>query len=147
MHLYYSCLRICVCDVIDKDGDGSISSAEFGIVLRSLGDTGISEHELAEIMRQIDSDGSGEVDFDEFLALMANNAPDEEAEILAAFQVFDADGSGSISASELRHVMANLGEKLSDEELEEMIREADTDGDGEISIEEFAMMINPCPQF
>ena len=115
--------------------------------MKSLGDTGISQHELDEIMRQIDSDGSGEVDFDEFLAMMAKNAPDEEAEVLAAFQVFDADGSGSISASELRHVMANLGEKLSDEELEEMILEADTDGDGEISIEEFAMMINPCPIF
>ena len=45
-------------------------------------------------------------------------------------QVFDRDGNGFISAAELRHVMTNLGEKLTDEEVDEMIREADVDGDG-----------------
>ena len=43
-------------------------------------------------------------------------------------QVFDKDGNGFISAAELRHVMTNLGEKLTDEEVDEMIREADVDG-------------------
>ncbi|TNN58659.1 Calmodulin [Liparis tanakae] len=41
------------------------------------------------------------------------------------------DGNGYISAAELRHVMTNLGEKLTDEEVDEMIREADIDGDGQ----------------
>ena len=48
-------------------------------------------------------------------------------------QVFDKDGNGFISAAELRHVMTNLGEKLTDEEVDEMIREADIDGDGQVS--------------
>merc|ERR1712187_1057217 len=47
--------------------------------------------------------------------------------------VFDRDGNGFISAAELRHVMTNLGEKLTDEEVDEMIREADVDGDGQVS--------------
>ena len=50
-------------------------------------------------------------------------------------RVFDKDGNGFISAAELRHVMVNLGEKLSDEEVDEMIREADIDGDGQIKYE------------
>jgi calmodulin len=50
--------------------------------------------------------------------------------------VFDKDGNGFISAIELRHVMTNLGEKLTDEEVDEMIREADVDGDGQINYEE-----------
>ena len=45
------------------------------------------------------------------------------------------DGNGFISAAELRHVMTNLGEKLTDEEVDEMIREADVDGDGQVNYE------------
>ena len=56
-------------------------------------------------------------------------------EIREAFKVFDKDGNGYISASELRHVMTNLGEKLTDEEVDEMIKEADVDGDGKVNYE------------
>jgi len=62
---------------------------------------------------------------------------DTEEELIEAFKVFDRDGNGFISAAELRHVMTNLGEKLTDEEVDEMIREADVDGDGQINCEEF----------
>lgn len=58
---------------------------------------------------------------------------DSEEEIRGAFRVFDKDGNGHISAPELRHVMGNLGEKLSDDEINEMIRQADIDGDGQIN--------------
>ena len=50
-------------------------------------------------------------------------------------QVFDKDGNGYISASELRHVLTNLGEKLSEEEVDEMMKEADIDEDGQIKYE------------
>ena len=60
---------------------------------------------------------------------------DTEEEIRDAFRIFDKDGNGLISANELKHIMANLGEKLTDEELDEMMREADTNGDGQIDYE------------
>ena len=59
----------------------------------------------------------------------------------ADFRVFDKDGNGYISSAELRHVMTNLGEKLTDEEVDEMIREADIDGDGQVNYEEFVAMM------
>ncbi len=51
------------------------------------------------------------------------------------YRVFDKDGNGLISAAELRHVMTNLGEKLTDEEVEDMMKEADIDGDGQVNYE------------
>ena len=49
-----------------------------------------------------------------------------------AFKMFDADGDGFIDASELRHLLTNLGEKLSEVEVDEMIKEVDMDGDGKV---------------
>ena len=92
---------------------------------------------------QVDADGNGTIDFPEFLSLMARKMKDTdtEEELIEAFKVFDRDGNGFISAAELRHVMTNLGEKLTDEEVDEMIREADVDGDGQINYEEFVKMM------
>merc|ERR1712159_604920 len=83
-------------------------------------------------------DGNGTIDFPEFCTLMARKMKDtdSEEELKEAFRVFDKDGNGFISAAELRHIMTNLGEKLTDEEVDEMIREADVDGDGQINYEE-----------
>jgi hypothetical protein len=78
--------------------------------------------------------GNGTIDFEEFLQMMAKKMKDTdtEEEMKEAFKVFDRDNNGFISAQELRLVMANLGEKLTDEEVEEMIKEADMNGDGQV---------------
>jgi len=68
------------------------------------------------------------------------NRMDSEEELLSAFKVFDKDGNGFISPTELRRIMMNLGETLTDEEVDEMIRGADMDGDGQINYEEFVTM-------
>jgi Ca2+-binding EF-hand superfamily protein len=75
--------------------------------------------------------------FPEFLTMMARKMKDtdSEEEIREAFKVFDRDNNGFISAAELRHVMTSIGEKLTDDEVDEMIREADQDGDGRIDCE------------
>ena len=49
--------------------------------------------------------------------------------------MFDANGDGRISVEELRHVMVNLGDPLTDEEVDEMMREADKDNDGYVDYE------------
>lgn len=81
--------------------------------------------------------GNGEIDFEEFLQMMSKKITtnDTEEEIRDAFRIFDKDGNGLISAHELRQIMMNLGEKLTDEELDEMMREADLNGDGQIDYE------------
>src|ERR1700731_2242180 len=98
---------------------------------------------LVQMINEVDADGNGVLDFPEFLTMMARKMKDtdSEEEIREAFRVFDKDGNGFISAAELRHVMTNLGEKLTDKEVDEMIREADIDGDGQVNYEEFVTMM------
>ena len=127
--------------LFNKDG-GTITTKELGTVMRSLGQNP-TEAELQDMVNEVDADGNGTIDFPEFLTMMARKMKDtdSEEELKEAFKVFDKDGNGFISASELRHVMTNLGEKLTDEEVDEMIREADVDGDGQINYEEFVKMM------
>ncbi|KAH7306764.1 hypothetical protein KP509_22G028800 [Ceratopteris richardii] len=87
---------------------------------------------MQDMINEVDSDGNGTIDFVEFLNLIARKMKDTESEeeLKETFRVFDKDKNGFISAAELRHVMTNLGEKLRDDEVDEMIREADVDGVG-----------------
>lgn len=62
-------------------------------------------------------------------------------ELLEAFRVFDKDGDGIINVAELRHVMTNLGEKLTEEEVDAMIAVADQEGLGYIRYEDFVQVM------
>lgn len=129
-------------ELFDRDRDGKITSKELGTVMKNLGQNP-SETELEEMIKQVDLDGNGTIDFKEFLGLMVRKMKDTdtEEELLEAFKVFDRDGNGFITSHELRHVMTNLGQSLSPEEIEEMVREADIDGDGQINYDEFVKMM------
>lgn len=79
---------------------------------------------------------SGTINFDEFAMMMSrrmSSVESEEVELLEAFKVFDKDGDGYIGAAELRDIMLTLGERLTDAEADELVREADRDGDGRIN--------------
>ncbi|KAF8692191.1 hypothetical protein HU200_039794 [Digitaria exilis] len=119
---------------------------ELATVMGSLQGHRPSSDELHEMIRDADADGNGTIEFAEFLALMARKKKTSSSagageELREAFKVFDKDQNGYISAAELRHVMINLGEKLTDEEVEQMIREADLDGDGQVNYDEFVRMM------
>ena len=96
------------------------------------------------MINDVDADGNGVVDFPEFLTLMARKMKDTDSEedLVEAFRVFDREGTGFITASELAHVMTNLGEKLTNEEIDEMISEADMDGDGRLGYDDFVAMMS-----
>lgn len=129
-------------NLFDKDKDGTITTQELGTVMKSLGQYP-TENELRDLISEVDTDSNGVIDFQEFLSMMSRRMrdPDSEEELREAFKVFDKDGNGYISASELKQVMASLGEKLTPDELSEMMREADANGDGQISYEEFVTMM------
>ncbi|XP_019636401.1 PREDICTED: calmodulin-A-like isoform X1 [Branchiostoma belcheri] len=129
--------------LFDQDGDGTITTEELGVVMRSLG-RNPTEAQLQEMMNTADAARSGSIDFADFLKLMASKmlSTNVQEEIIQAFRVFDKDGDGYVSAAELRHVMTNLGEKISADELDEMFQVANVDANGMINYTEFvrAMM-------
>jgi len=71
-------------------------------------------------------------DLQSVMSRFTSNPADKAEEVREAFRVFDRDGTGSISVQELRHILTNLGEKLSDQEVNDLIKEIDVDHDGQI---------------
>lgn len=111
--------------------------------MRSLGQNP-SESELTDMINEVDANSDGSIDFPEFLTMMAKKMKDTDsaAEIAEAFKVFDRNGDGKISVAELQHVLTSIGEKLTDDEVKQMIKEADTNNDGEIDIQEFTELLS-----
>merc|ERR1712224_1002035 len=108
-------------DLFDTDGSGSIDSKELKVAMRALGFEPKKE-EIQKMISDVDDDGRGTIEYEE---------------ILKAFRLFDDDETGKISFKNLKRVAKELGERMTDEELQEMIDEADRDGDGEVNEEEF----------
>nr|KAF6400665.1 hypothetical protein HJG63_002730 [Rousettus aegyptiacus] len=94
------------------------------------------KQEIKEAFDLFDVDGSGTIDVKEL-----KSEKDEKEEILKAFKLFDDDDTGSITLNNIKRVAKELGENLTDDELQEMLDEADRDGDGEINEEEFLRMM------
>ena len=108
------------------------------MAMRALGFEPKKE-EIKKMISDIDKDGNGTIDYQEFLEMMTTkmSEKDSKEEILKAFRLFDDEEKGKISFRNLKRVAKELGENMTEEELMEMIEEADRDGDGEINEEEF----------
>ena len=83
------------------------------------------KEEIKKMISDIDKDGSGTIDFTEFLEMMTSKMSEKDSreEILKAFRLFDDDETGKISFRNLKRVAKELGENMTDEELQEVRRE------------------------
>ncbi|KAK2749439.1 Calcineurin subunit B [Myotisia sp. PD_48] len=128
---------------LDKDGSGTIERDEF------LSLPQVSSNPLATRMIAIfDEDGGGDVDFHEFVSGLSafSSKGNKEEKLRFAFKVYDIDRDGYISNGELFIVLKMMvGSNLKDNQLQQIvdktIMEADQDGDGKISFEEFTRMV------
>ena len=125
-------------DLFDTDGSGTIDTKELQVALRALGFDSKKE-KVRKMIADIDLDGSGTIDFEEFVEMMTGKMGDRDSpdEIRRVFKLFDDDETGRISFRNLKRVARELGENMTDEELQEMINKADLDGDGEVNEDEF----------
>ncbi|CAI5729874.1 unnamed protein product [Peronospora destructor] len=125
-------------DLFDTTGSGTIDVKELKVAMRALG-LEPEKEEITKLIAEIQRDGRNAIEFTEFVDLLTPklNEMDSRKEVLKAFHLFDDDETGKISFSNLKRVAKELGENMTDEELQEMIDEADRDGDGEIDKDEF----------
>jgi len=129
--------------LFDKDEDGVLSFNELNIVMKSLGQRP-KEKRLLSMVREVSEDQLYDtIEFNEFLQMMSKQQKEDVTidSLLDAFRIFDKDEDGFITVAELTRIMTSLGERMTQKELNEMIREADSDGDGLINYEEFCVVL------
>jgi len=126
----------------DADKCASVPLSSVGTLFRSMG-MNPTAAEIQDMANELELTEESGLTFFEFATLMSRKMKDtdSEEELVEAFRAFDKDGNGRIRVAELRHVFTQLGEKITDEECDEMIMEADIDGDGLIDYAEFVKMI------
>ena len=112
--------------IFDVDHDDQIDTGELGAVMKAMG-YNPTQAELEEMIREVDADGNGNLDFSEFLTLMASKMRynDTEEELLEAFKIYDRDGDQLIRLAEIKHVFGILGETMTDDQIADMIQLAD----------------------
>ena len=126
---------------VAKDINTPINIEMLEILTKNLGQN-ISRENLKQMLSEVDFDGNGTMEFNEFLVAMARNKNNSENEMINAFGVLDRSQNGYINAKDLRHVFFCMGENYSLDEINEMLKIIDEDGDGNINFQEFLKIMN-----
>ncbi|XP_051844748.1 calmodulin-like protein 6 [Antechinus flavipes] len=129
--------------MFDEEGNGLVKTSELERLMSLLG-INPTKSELGSMAKEVDKDNKGTFNCDGFLSLMGiyhEKAKNQDVELRAAFKVFDKDAKGYIDWDTLKYVLMNAGEPLNEVEAEQMMKEADKDGDGTIDYEEFVAMM------
>ena len=121
-------------DLVDEDKSNSIDADELKQVMVMMGMEAPEEQIKAMIGEVKDASQPMEMDFDEFLTLMAifvgPRGDQQQKELEEAFNAIDEDGGGSIDMEELGGAFKKYGERVSQEELDGIVKIVDADGDG-----------------
>ncbi|CAK0813194.1 unnamed protein product [Prorocentrum cordatum] len=128
---------------LDNNGDGFLTAVE---MKEGMAKAGLKEMppDLQAILDGIDADGSGKIDYTEFLAATLDKKLYlQEQQCWSAFRVFDRNGDGRISLQELKDVLQNgeVTNAFGGQDMESLLQEVDTSGDGEIDFDEFMAMM------
>ncbi|XP_022126012.1 caltractin-like isoform X1 [Pieris rapae] len=129
-------------NLLDYNGEGKIKAEDFRVAIKALGYEPTKE-ELQKMINGVDKGLTGKLSFENFETAIMRKimSLDTDGDIMKSFRLFDMDDCGFISFENLKQVTKILGIYLSDQEIEEMIDDADKDFDGFISVQEFMRMI------
>ncbi|KAH0934716.1 hypothetical protein HID58_011833 [Brassica napus] len=139
--------------LFDVGNNGFITAADFQLSEKSDGKK-LTEEEAYNMLRNFDADGNGRVSFDEFvkrymaiededdalakkLVTDVTLSTEEMEDMIQFFKALDVDHNGFITAADFQQSMNHNGKKVTDEVAYSVIRLMDTDGDCQISFDEF----------
>ena len=124
-------------DLFDSESTGRIDAKELKVAMRALGFEP-KKGELQNILASYKISDEG-ISFEEFMEIMTQKMLERDPleEMKKAFHLICEEGHNKITLKSLQKVAQELGENMTIEELQEMIDEADRDGDGEIGEEDF----------
>lgn len=120
----------------DKERTGTLSTSSIRAVLLKLVKN-ISEEEIADWIEELDPDITGYSTYQIFHWCITRRRCSIDDEIKEAFKYFDKDGTNAIPTAELRQIMLSIGENLTDEEVDEMIRESQAEQNGQTNYVKF----------
>ena len=125
-------------DLNDNNKDGNVTLDELANILKAI-NISSSDEEIKEIIMELELEGNDEINFENFVSIVnrRDKDVDNEEEVIKAFKFFDKEGNGLININELKNIMLSVGKNISEEELNDMLKEADIDMDGYINYEEF----------
>ncbi|XP_064292519.1 uncharacterized protein LOC128676552 isoform X4 [Plodia interpunctella] len=116
---------------LDHLGEGKIKADDFRVVIKALGYEPTKE-ELLHMVNAVDKGNTGKLSFENFQTAIMRKimSLDTDGDIMKSFRLFDMDDSGLISFENVKKVTEIIGTYLTDQEIEEMIDDADKDFDG-----------------
>ncbi|KAF5402645.1 caltractin [Paragonimus heterotremus] len=129
-------------NLLDVEGNGLVRIREVKVALRAIGFEPTAS-ELRRLMAMYDKDNKGFLDYSSFLDIMTKKMTEKDTkdDLMKAFRIFDCEDSGCITFASLQKAAELLGEDITDEELQEMIDEADKTGNGQVNEQEFFRII------
>jgi len=130
-------------NMIDQNRDGFIDKEDLTDMLASLG-----QQESEEKLEAMIKEAPGAINFTMFLTLFGEklNGTDPEDVIKTAFSCFDVDKSGVINEDYLRALLVSMGERLTEEECDDMFEEANVDKKGNFDYADFVRLIKHGPK-
>mmetsp|Transcript_3814 Transcript_3814/g.6352 ORF Transcript_3814/g.6352 Transcript_3814/m.6352 type:complete len:149 (+) Transcript_3814:33-479(+) len=133
--------------IFDEDKKGTIDHETLAILIRSIG-LNPTPDDLQEIFKAVDVSMSGSINVNgamQAAAIMMSKmaATDPANDLREAFKAFDKEGDGHISCAEIQHFLTNLGPgmKLDEDEIDEIFKEIDPGGKGQVNYAEFVKVI------
>ena len=129
--------------VFDVDNGGTIDSEEFGHLMHMLG-MQLRPAELTDVFVTMDGDEDGELQFEEFLILMATlmHKEDTTDEVKEAFESIDHKGTGKIPVSIIRELLFSISENCTEKEVNALIAACDRNNEGLVTTEDVSHLLS-----